>query len=276
MDRKIKIGVMLHVRKGADILDEFRKISDMEMNCCQLSINAAMHSDEFAEQIIFASKQTGVEVTAIWAGLDGYTEWNFTAAPSTIGIVPSAYRDSRINKLYAASDFALKIGVTDVITHVGFIPENPYDPDFIGTVTALRGLARYMKPRGQYFLFETGQETPITLLRTIEEIGTDNLGINLDTANLILYGKANPVDSLDVFGKYVRNTHLKDGFYPVTGRELGKEVAIGQGKVDFPEIFKRLKELNYNGAYVIEREISGEQQIIDIKNARDYIKSLLI
>ena len=270
-----KVGVMLPVRKVSDVFEEFKKIADMEMNCCQLNINAALHSDELAEAIISASKSTGVEVTAIWAGLSGVHEWNSYGGPSTIGLVPAAYRGSRMKELYAASDFAVKIGVTDVITHVGFIPENPYDPDFIGVVTALRGLANYMKPRGQYFLFETGQETPVTLLRVIEEIGTGNLGINLDMANLILYGKGNPLDSLDMFGKYVRNTHCKDGFYPTTGRELGREVAIGRGKVDFPNIIKTLKELNYSGAYVIEREISGEQQILDIIAARDYIKSLL-
>ena len=270
-----KIGVMLPVRKDSDLLEEFKKIIEMDMNCCQINVNAAQHSDELAEEIISASKATGVEVTALWAGLDGPHEWNSYGGPATIGIVPVTYRESRMKQLYAASDFALKIGVSDVITHVGFIPENPYDPDFIGVVTALRGLAHYMKPRGQYFLFETGQETPVTILRTIEEIGTDNLGINLDTANLILYGKGNPLDSLDVFGKYVRNTHCKDGFYPTTGKELGIEVAIGQGKVDFPNIVKKLNELNYTGPYVIEREISGEQQIIDIAYARDYLKSLL-
>jgi Sugar phosphate isomerases/epimerases len=270
-----KVGVMLPVRKNTDIFEEFEKIAAMDMNCCQVNVNSALHSDELAEAIVKASNLTDVEVTAVWAGLDGVHEWNSYGGPSTIGIVPAAYRDNRMKQLYAASDFALKLGVTDIITHVGFIPENPYDPDFIGVVTALRGLANYMKPRGQYFLFETGQETPVTILRTIEEIGTDNLGINLDTANLILYGKGNPLDSLDVFGKYVRNTHCKDGFYPTTGRELGIEVALGQGKVDFPNIIKKLKELDYTGAYVIEREISGQQQIIDIIAARDYIKSLL-
>ena len=270
-----KVGVMLPVRKTSDLFEEFKKIADMDMNCCQLHVTVAMHNDELADAIVSASKSTGVEVTAIWAGLTGVHEWNSYGGPTTIGIVPVAYRDFRMKELYAASDFALKIGVTDIITHAGFIPENPYDPDFIGVVTAMRGLANYMKPRGQYFLFETGQETPVTILRTIEEIGTDNLGVNLDTANLILYGRGNPLDSLDVFGKYVRNTHCKDGFYPTTGRELGREVALGQGKVDFPNIIKRLKELNYSGAYVIEREISGEQQIIDIIAARDYIKSLL-
>jgi sugar phosphate isomerase/epimerase len=123
-----------------------------------------------------------------------------------------------------------------------------------------------------YFLFETGQETPVTLLRVIEDLGGENVGINMDTANLILYGKANSADAITVFGKYVMDTHIKDGSYPTDGMRLGKEVAAGQGKANLPAVVKKLGELGYTGAFTIEREISGEQQIKDIEMARDLLK----
>ena len=157
----------------------------------------------------------------------------------------------------------------------GFMPENADEPNYNGVICALRYIASTLRSRGQYFLFETGQETPVVLLRAIEDIGTGNVGVNLDTANLILYGKANPVDALDVFGRYVRNTHCKDGFYPTDGKHLGREVAIGEGKVDFAGVVKGLKALGYDGPWIIEREISGEQQKKDILRARDYLASLL-
>ena len=47
------------------------------------------------------------------------------------------------------------------------------------------------------------------------------MGINLDPANLIMYGKANPVDALEVFGEYVMGIHGKDGKYPTDGHHLG-------------------------------------------------------
>ncbi|MFO8212519.1 hypothetical protein R2K36_34225, partial [Pseudomonas aeruginosa] len=78
-------------------------------------------------------------------------------------------------------------------THVGFLPENPHDPMYAGLIDALREVAQHLKKNGQYLLFETGQETPVAILRAMEDIGTGNLGVNLDTGNLILYGKANPV-----------------------------------------------------------------------------------
>jgi sugar phosphate isomerase/epimerase len=139
----------------------------------------------------------------------------------------------------------------------------------------VREVAEHCKKNGQYLLFETGQETPVTMLRTFEQVGTDNLGVNLDTANLILYGRANPVDALDVFGKYVRNLHAKDGFYPTNGHDLGREVRLGDGKVDFKGVFQALHALGYDGPVTIEREISGEQQIEDIRYARTYLTDII-
>ena len=113
------------------------------------------------------------------------------------------------------------------------------------------------------------------MLRCFEQVGTDNLGVNLDTANLILYGKANPVDALDVFGKYVRNLHAKDGLYPTNGHDLGTEMPVGQGKVDFPSLFQKLHALGYDGVVTIEREISGEQQTKDIMEAKAYLQAVI-
>lgn len=268
----MKIGVLVPYRKGTDIRAEFAKLRDNGFSCCQLCCwDQGVFTQEHADNVKAASEEYGIELTALWAGWSGPKEWNFTYGPSTLGLVPAAYRGIRLQEMFRASDFATMLGVTDVITHVGFLPENPRDPDFVDTVGALRSLARTMLARGQYFLFETGQETPVTMLRTIEAIGTENLGINFDTANLILYGKANSADAISVFGKYVRNTHIKDGFYPTTGNALGKQVQIGQGVADLPLVMKRLLEVGYDGPWVIEREIKGEQQLADIIEARDIV-----
>ena len=273
----MKVGVRLTLHEGDNILQKFQDVADMGIYSCQLCVwsQKLMLSDEVASEVVESSKKTGVEISGLWAGWSGPCEWNFNVGPAVLGLVPAAYRGMRTNELIVASGFAEKIGVTDIITHCGFIPENPNDPDFMGVVGALRRICNVMLPRGQYFLFETGQETPITLVRTIEAVGTGNLGINLDTGNLVLYGKANPVDALDVFGKYVRNTHCKDGFYPTTGNDLGEHCQIGEGKVDFKKLIARLNELGYTGALTIEREISGEQQIKDIIEGREFLEKIL-
>lgn len=268
----MRLGILIDFNEKTDIKNEFEKAISLGFSNCQLCIwNSKLYTDENAKIIKYAQTKTKLEISALWAGWSGPRQWNFYGGPSTLGLVPTAYRNQRLVELMLAGDFAEKIGVKDVITHVGFLPENPNDPKFPGVVEALRYLGMSYKEKGLNFLFETGQETPVTLLRTIEAVGTENLGINFDMANLILYGKANPVDALDVFGKYVLNTHFKDGDYPICGTELGNEKPLGEGKVNLPLILKKLKELNYQGPFTIEREINGEQQIQDIIRAKELI-----
>lgn len=270
----MKLGSLVNLSPEID--EKFCKLKEIGLSTCQLCCwDESLFTDEMAAKVNLACRKYAVEVTGFWCGWGGPKAWNFREGPLTLGLVPVAYRYDRIKTLMRGADFAKKIGVVDVITHVGYIPENPTDPEYPGLIVALRYLAQTLKAQGQYFLFETGQETPVTLLRAIEDIGTGNLGANLDTANLILYGKANPVDALDVIGKYVRGVHAKDGVYPVDGRELGLEKAIGQGKVDFPTFIARLKELGYTGALTIEREISGEQQVKDIQAAMALLEKLV-
>ena len=83
------------------------------------------------------------------------------------------------------------------------------------------------------------------------------------------------MDALDVFGDYVRGVHAKDGLYPTNGRELGHEVKVGEGKANFPALLKGLKEHGFDGSLTIEREISGEQQLIDIKETQTYLNELI-
>ncbi|PWM40401.1 MAG: xylose isomerase [Clostridiales bacterium] len=271
----MQIGVMIPVRKGTDILAELKKVKELDLQTCQISIwDPAFYTDEFAGQINAAVEETGIVVSTLWCGYSGPVEWNFTYGPLTAGLVPPAYRGMREQELLLGSAFAEKIHVSQIATHVGFLPENYYDPDFRGTVAVLRRICKIMAERGQTFLFETGQETPVTVLRAIEEIGLENVGINFDTANLILYGKGNAADAVLVFGKYIRDTHIKDGFYPTNGTELGKEAPAGEGLADLPLVLKRLKEAGYTGPFTIEREISGEKQIADIKHARDLLREI--
>jgi len=272
----MNIGTLISLRQLELLEDRLSWMRSVDMDHCQLlSWLPEQWTPENAEMIKGLLEKYSITVTAFWCGWSGPVIWNFYEGPLTLGLVPAEYRQTRIRDLCNGADFAKSLGITDVVTHMGYIPENPHDPNFIPFCIAVRTVAQHLKKNGQYLLFETGQETPVTLLRCFEEVNMDNLGINLDTANLIMYGKANPVDALDVFGKYVRNLHAKDGKYPTSGKELGIETKLGEGKVDFPALFRKLKELGYDSHVTIEREIDGEQQRQDIVNARNYLQQLI-
>ncbi len=101
------------------------------------------------------------------------------------------------------------------------------------------------------------------------------LGVGLDTANLILYGKANPVDAVDIIGAHVQSMHAKDGRWPTDPNKLGEEVPIGKGLVNFQEVFTKLHRLGYTGVVSIERETSGPQQIEDVRQEKLYLEHIL-
>lgn len=268
------VGVM--VRLCDDIDSEMKKVKEFGITSCQLcNWDMSLYTDELADKTKAACEKYDISISSVWAGYSGPKIWDLVSGPLTLGLLPESYRSQRVEDLKRGSDFAEKLGVKNVITHVGFIPENPNEVAYNGMVCALREVAMYLKKKGQYFLFETGQETPVTMLRCFEDIGTDNLGVNLDPANLMMYGKANPVDALDVIGRYVMDVHAKDGGYPTCGRKLGHETALGQGKTDYPRFIAKLKEIGYNGPLTIEREISGEQQIADILTAKDILEKLI-
>ena len=270
----MQLGVLITL--GNDVEKEFKKVSENGFSGCQLCCwDAKLFTDETADLVNECCKKYNVKVTTFWCGWSGPAVWDFYEGPLTLGLVPAEYRQMRIKELMKGADFAKKIGVVNVATHLGFIPETPNTAEYTSLVCAVRTLAQYIKENGQYFLLETGQETPVTMRRLIEDVGTGNMGVNFDSANLILYGKANPLDALDVFGEYVREMHAKDGCYPTDGKNLGKETPIGQGKVDFPKIIKKLKDIGYTGAVTIEREISGEEQLKDIIAAKKYLEGLL-
>lgn len=272
----MRVGVLVQMNDTDKLEEQLAGLRGMEMESCQLVCwNQAIMTDETARFVNAMLDRYQVQVTAFWCGWPGPVTWDFYDGQLNLGLVPAAYRNERLNALITGSGFAKKLKVRDLITHVGFLPENPYDENYHGILVALKQIVRVCADNGQRFLFETGQETPVTLLRTIQDIGMENVGINLDPANLILYGKANPVDALEVFGKYIMGIHGKDGIYPVDGRHLGEEKPLGEGRVDYPRLIKKLKELGYDGDISIEREIEGEEQKRDILMAKKLLESLI-
>jgi sugar phosphate isomerase/epimerase len=269
--KPFRLGIIIGVSKDPEAA--LKRVHDFGVPTCQAG------TDDFSDRVYSALKgameKYGIEVTAINTSGGPPNKYTFYEGPLTIGVVPPKYRQQRIDNYKRASDFAKRLGVPALHSHFGFIPENPNDPEYEPVVGALREVATHLKGNGQIVLMETGQETPITMLRAITDVGLDNQFVNLDCANLILYGKGNPLDALDVIGHLVRGTHAKDGLFPTNPRELGEEVPIGQGKANFPKLIPRLKELGYPGPLTIEREISGPRQLEDIKKEKVYLEKLV-
>lgn len=273
----LKIGVIKSIDdvlvNGVSALDEVG-LTEIQLNCW----NVPLCTKENAEKIkaMFGEKYS---ISGLWAGwIVGPTVWNFIDGPSTIGIVPKEWRRERMEGIKKVMDFANMLNLKTVTTHMGFMPENPNTDEYREILDAIYELCEYANQYGINFCFETGQETPTTILRTINDVkarGLDNLKINLDPANLLLYGKGNPMDAVDVFGQYVAGVHVKDGDYPTDGDNLGHEYKVGTGRVNFDYIIRKLHSFGYTGPLTIEREIVGEQQKKDIIDTIQYLENIL-
>jgi sugar phosphate isomerase/epimerase len=254
-----------------------KRVHDMGFSNCFLSLDGYIgkFTNDAAKQIGDMLAKYDVVATTVEVVGPAPLEWNFLKGPSTIGLVPPSMRAARIDALRQVSDFAKLLGISQVQTHCGFIPEDPADALYPGTVEAIKTVAQHCQGNGQYFLMETGQETPTTMSRMIRDVSLPNLAVGLDTANLILYGKANPVDAVDILGPHIRSIHAKDGRWPTDPSQLGEEVLIGKGLVDFRTVFTKLHKIGYTGAVTIERETSGPQQVEDVRNEKLYLEKIL-
>jgi len=270
----METGIILNFDSSLE--EKLKWCKDNEIATCQLSVGTDKLTSETAETVSKLCKAYAMRITALVGGWSGPSEWNFTGGPLTLGIVPPAYRAMRLNELKACARFANKLGVRDICSHMGFIPENPSDPLYADFISALRYLLQYYASLDLRLNMETGQETPVSLLRVINDINENNLGINFDPANFLMYGKANPIDALYMLGKYVNGVHAKDGEYPTDGKALGLEKPLGKGRVNIEAFIQALFDIGYNDAITIEREISGEQQMKDILDANRLLRSLIL
>jgi L-ribulose-5-phosphate 3-epimerase len=269
------VGLIIQPANGAEAA--IARVHDLGMSNCFFSLDGYLgkYSKSLAEELGGLLEKYQVVPTAAEVVHPEPLVWDFAHGPSTIGLVPRAIRTARMDALKQTSDFAALLKIGEVQTHCGFIPEDPANPLYDETVQAIREVAEHCAGNGQVFLMETGQETPTTMARAINDVDRPNLGVGLDTANLILYGKANPVDAVDILGPHVRSMHAKDGRWPTDPMKLGEEVLIGTGLVDFEKVFTKLHRLGYTGAVTIERETSGPQQIADVRAEKIYLERIL-
>ena len=147
--------------------ETIRRVHDMGFTNCFLSLDGYINkfTPEAARQIQELLAKYEVTATTVEVVGPPPLVWNFLKGPSTIGLVPPKTRAARIDALRQVSDFAKLIGIPQVQTHCGFIPEDPADALYPGAVEAIRTVTQHCHENGQYFLMETGQETPTTMSR---------------------------------------------------------------------------------------------------------------
>lgn len=275
----ISLGLCCRDVEGLELEQQFEQAHRLGFTQVQIAMWRMEHlTTEHAQQTLLLLAKYQLICTELWCGWTKPAYWDFRNGPSCLGLVPGEYRFLRLQDLLKGAAYARELGVTDVITHLGFIPQDPADTNYVGLIHALKHLTAELKTHGQFFSFETGQETPLIVRRCIEDVGAENIGVNYDPGNLLIYGNGNPVDGLDLLGDYVRSVHAKDATYPSSGYTPGEEMPMGDGQVDMKAVIEKLKAHGFNRVMSIEHErkgISMEQKEQEILKAKKYLEELL-
>jgi sugar phosphate isomerase/epimerase len=212
-----------------------------------------------AREFLQRLEKLGIRISVVFGGFEGESYADIPTTIRTVGLVPPETRAARTREMEEIADFARLLGVDAVALHLGFIPHGGHDGLYGEVLAVTREICDHCRTLGQNLHLETGQEPADALLQFIADVKRDNLFINFDPANMILYGSGNPIEALRKVGRYVRSIHCKDARWAAApGREWGAEVPLGEGDVGFEPFLRTLAELGYDGPLTIEREIPQE------------------
>lgn len=277
MDAMEELGIGVMVRFGTPPEESFRRLKASGLHCCQLAAppDSYLYDSEGREntrRLKEAIAEYGIEVTSLFLSFPDQ-DWNDWR--NGVGLVPPHTRAARLVRACRSADWAKELGIVQLASHVGCIPEDAEREEFRSFVNDLRPFVRLLGANGQLLAYETGQESVGTLKRTMEAVGEENQGVNFDPANLLIYNHDDPAELVRELGDRVVHLHCKDAVRPAPGEALGKETRLGEGATNFRELFRSLRRLGYRGPLTIEREIApGAELNRDIADAIELLETL--
>ena len=220
-----------------------------------------------AEEWAAALEAEGVSLNGAVCAYAGEDYASLERVHATVGFTALGYCAERVARTKEVAGFAARLGLTALSCHIGFMPEDVGSAMYAELLEVARELCDACAAQGQAFVLETGQESARTLLRFLGDVGRENLKVNFDPANMILYGSGDPIEALELLGAHVLSVHCKDGRSPTAEGMLGAECALGDGEVDFPAFLRVLKRLGYQGLLTIEREEpDAERRAADVRS----------
>ena len=266
-------GVFTSIHGGLGAgLDAVRQLG---ASTVQLHAPTAEHrTPERTAQIKADFEAAAIAITVVFVGFEDEDYSTIDRVEQTVGLVPAGLRSSRLEATLEIADFAHRLGVEAVGMHLGCVPADQVSAGYAAIVETTRRVCDHCRQNGQHFHLETGQETADELLAFIRAVERENLAVNFDPANMVLYGAGEPLEALDTVGAFVRSVHCKDACWErAPGQPWYEDAPLGSGDVNIGAFLRKLKDLGYAGALTIEREFAPDQ-IADIRVALQLLERL--
>ena len=274
----LELGVIFWASSSKPATEQLQALKALGLHCAQLGCSGEFDFTGKAAEWKAACESEAFTLLAVVAAYDGEDYADIPTVERTVGFIPPATRAVREARTLALSDFAKQVGIPVFACHVGFVPHDKTNADYIAVQAMVRRICDHCAANGQHFHLETGQEPADVLLDFLIDTGKSNLAINFDPANMILYGTSDPIEAMEILKDHIRSVHVKDGEWPDKSKpgSLGAEKPLGQGSVGIALYITKLKEIGYTGPLVIEREgTTPEIWTQNVAGAITLLKSLV-
>jgi len=238
-------------------------MKDVGLTHVHLAVGPAIGPE--GKEYLAAIKKQPWTVSATMIGFPQEDYSTLDSIRKTGGIAPDDCWPRNKQMFFDAVDITADLGVKLLSMHLGFIDHRDaaYARKFFDRT---RVLADRAAQKGLTVLLETGQETAADLQHFLKEMNHPALAVNFDPANMILYDKGDPIESVRVLGPWVRHIHIKDAIRTKVIGTWGAEVPWGDGQVGQRAFLQALKDIRFRGTLAIERE-AGDDRLGDIRLA---------
>lgn len=105
------------------------------------------------------------------------------------------------------------------------------------------------------------------IISIVEAIDSPQVGVCYDTGNAMTFG-FDAGDDIRKLGKYLKEIHLKDRI-----KGTRQSVYLGEGSVNFPDVFNALSEVKFNGLCILQAW-RGKNYLDDAKRQLEFARGL--
>ncbi len=244
-------------------MDEFKIASKLNLNLIEFILdfddaeNNPLLKEGGINEIKLISDNTGVTVKTICADY-------FMEAPlhSNDNLISKESQQIMVRLLESAK----QLKVTDIIipcVDQSTLTNKKAVDRFVKKLTPLLKIAEKYNIN---FSLETDLG-PKPFIELLNRFNSNRVTVNYDIGNSASLGY-DPVEELNAYGDRITDIHIKD-------RELnGGPVVLGQGNADFETFFKKLKEFNYKGPFIMQA-YRDEEGLNIFKEQLDWVSSYI-
>ena len=211
-------------------------------------LDAGMSGAELG-QVATRCEGAGVEITSVIANLP--ERGNLLSRDA-------GEREQCCRCVSRSLEIAATLGAGATLLHPGQLPAGgTYREAWDDLTEALGRLAIEAEERGVAIGLENVWNkfllSPDEAVRLVEAVGSEWVGIYLDTANMMAYGY--PEHWIRALGSHIVRVHLKD-----FDRAGHKFVNLGEGDTDWPDVMAELRAAGYSSSLI--HEVGGDRSAL--------------